>query len=447
MVIVDLQDILSLELPDIFKLLPNVDFVHDFGAVETTRPTTQELSQPITTLARQATSVPETCGLIRAYALMLKHDLHDLPVVSESGHLVGIASRVDLGTAILSLWKEPGDRGGMIEVLVAAAIFLACLGLIFSEKVNRTIAAFAGAVVMVGAGKIFNFYNETEAIAAIDFNTLGLLLGMMVLVALLEPTGFFQYLAVWAARLSRGQPVRLLILLGSVTTVLSMFLDNVTTVVLIAPVTILICEILGVSALPYLMAEALLSDTGGVATLVGDPPNVLISSVAGFTFNDFLTHSLPMVLVAWLAALLLIRYLFRKELSIPPTNPDAIQLLDLERDAARPDDDPAGAHRSGCGFAGPLYSRLAAGQPGLYRPNGCSSSLDLAEARARLDLAASGMECTGVFRHPVHHCRRPGSCRGSGWPGFTARARREYVSDLIWGDLNLVSSWYIGHRG
>ncbi len=219
----------------------------------------------------------------------------------------------------------------MIEVLVAVAIFLACLGLIFSEKLNRTIAAFVGAVLMVGAGKIFNFYDETEAIAAIDFNTLGLLLGMMVLVALLEPTGFFQYLAVWAARLSRGKPVRLLILLGSVTTVLSMFLDNVTTVVLIAPVTILICEILGVSALPYLMAEALLSDTGGVATLVGDPPNVLISSVAGFTFNDFLTHSLPMVLIAWLAALLLIRYLFRKELSIPPSNPDAIQLLDLEQ--------------------------------------------------------------------------------------------------------------------
>jgi len=104
--IVDLQDILSLELPDIFKLLPDVDFVHDFGAVETTRPTEQELSQSITSLARQATSVLETCGLLRAYALMLKHDLHDLPVVEESGHLVGIASRVDLGTAILSLWKD-----------------------------------------------------------------------------------------------------------------------------------------------------------------------------------------------------------------------------------------------------------------------------------------------------------------------------------------------------
>ena len=108
--IVDLQDILSLELPDIFILLPDFHFVHDFGAVETTRPTTQELSQPITPLARRATSVPETCGLIIAYALMLKHDLHDLPVVWESGHLVGIAWRSDLGTAILSLWKDPATE-------------------------------------------------------------------------------------------------------------------------------------------------------------------------------------------------------------------------------------------------------------------------------------------------------------------------------------------------
>jgi Na+/H+ antiporter NhaD/arsenite permease-like protein len=219
----------------------------------------------------------------------------------------------------------------MTDQIIAGVIFLACLLIILSEKLNRTIAAFAGAVLMVGAGLLFHFYDESQAIGAIDFNTLGLLLGMMVLVALLEPTGFFQYMAVWAARLSRGKPVRLLILLGCVTTVLSMFLDNVTTVVLIAPVTILICEILGVSAIPYLMAEAILSDTGGVATLVGDPPNVMISSVAGFSFNDFLTHSLPMVLIAWLAALVLMRYLFRRELMVQPTNPDAIQQLNLNQ--------------------------------------------------------------------------------------------------------------------
>jgi Na+/H+ antiporter NhaD/arsenite permease-like protein len=106
-----------------------------------------------------------------------------------------------------------------------------------------------------------------------------------------------------------------------------MFLDNVTTVVLIAPVTILICEILGVNPTPYLMAEALLSDTGGVSTLVGDPPNVLISSAAGFSFNDFLTHALPVVLVAWLAALMLLRYLFRRELAVRPPNADVVLTL------------------------------------------------------------------------------------------------------------------------
>jgi Na+/H+ antiporter NhaD/arsenite permease-like protein len=122
--------------------------------------------------------------------------------------------------------------------------------------------------------------------------------------------------------------VRLLVLLGTVTTVVSMFLDNVTTVVLIAPVTILICEILGVSPAPYLLAEALLSDTGGVATLVGDPPNVLIGSAAGFSFNDFIIYALPIVLVAWLTALFLIRYLFRKELVIKPRHMKAIMKLD-----------------------------------------------------------------------------------------------------------------------
>lgn len=180
---------------------------------------------------------------------------------------------------------------------------------------------------MVAVGKILGFYSEESALEAVDFNTLGLLLGMMILVAMLEPTGFFQYIAVWAARVSRGKPVLLFVLLGSITTVLSMFLDNVTTVVLIAPVTILICEILGIKPLPYLMAEALLSNTGGVATLVGDPPNVLIGSAAGFSFNDFLVHSLPIVAVAWVATLILLRFLFRDELSTRPRNVEAVMSL------------------------------------------------------------------------------------------------------------------------
>src|SRR5512146_1356509 len=147
----------------------------------------------------------------------------------------------------------------MAPLVLSSLVFAACLGLIFSEKLNRTIVALAGASLMIGLGKLLGFYSETDAIASIDWNTLGLLLGMMVLVAMLEPTGFFQYVAVWAARASKGEPVRLFILLGSLTTVLSMFLDNVTTVVLIAPVTILICEILGLNPVAYLMADSSLS--------------------------------------------------------------------------------------------------------------------------------------------------------------------------------------------
>jgi Na+/H+ antiporter NhaD/arsenite permease-like protein len=215
----------------------------------------------------------------------------------------------------------------MITGIIVSIIFLASLWLIFSEKLNRTITSMVGGFLIVGIGLLMGFYSEEEAIASIDFNTLGLLFGMMLLVALLEPTGFFQFLAVWAGRLSKGQPVRLLILLGTITTVVSMFLDNVTTVVLIAPVTILICEILGVNPIPYLISEALLSNTGGVATLVGDPPNVLIGSEAGLSFNDFLTHSLPIVIFVWLVSLWLLRYIFRQELKAVPPNVDALYEL------------------------------------------------------------------------------------------------------------------------
>ena len=229
----------------------------------------------------------------------------------------------------------------LISAILSSLIFLTTLVLIFSEKLNRSIAGIAGAVLMVGVGRILGFYSEEAALEAIDFNTLGLLLGMMILVAMLQPTGFFQYIAIWAARASHGKPLRLFILLGSITTVLSMFLDNVTTVVLIAPVTILICEILGINPLPYLIAEALLSNTGGVATLVGDPPNVLIGSAAGLSFNDFLIYSLPIVVVAWIAALLLLRFLFREELSKHPGNAEAVMSLNPTESL----DDPKAARR------------------------------------------------------------------------------------------------------
>ncbi len=214
-----------------------------------------------------------------------------------------------------------------LPALLAAIVFLISLVLIFTEKLHRTIVGVAGAALMVLLGRILGFYSESEAIAAIDFNTLGLLLGMMILVSLLEPTGFFQYLAVWAGRMSKGKPVRLLILLGTVTTLVSMFLDNVTTVVLIAPITILISEILGINPAPLLMTEAILSDTGGVATLVGDPPNVLIGSAAGLSFLDFILYAMPIVVAAWVVALFLLRFLFRRELAVRPKKIKAIMQL------------------------------------------------------------------------------------------------------------------------
>jgi Na+/H+ antiporter NhaD/arsenite permease-like protein len=215
----------------------------------------------------------------------------------------------------------------VFSIVLSVFIFFGSLVLIFWEKINRSIVAIVGSVLMIGAGKLLGFYNEELAVEAIDFNTLGLLLGMMILVAMLEPTGFFEYLAVLAARASKGKPNRLFILLGIITTVLSMFLDNVTTVVLIAPVTILISEILGISPLPYLMSEALLSNVGGVATLVGDPPNVLIGSAAGLSFNDFLVYSLPIVLVSWAGALFLLRHLFKKDLAKRPRRTKAVMKL------------------------------------------------------------------------------------------------------------------------
>lgn len=222
-------------------------------------------------------------------------------------------------------------------MLIAAIIFVASLILIFSEKLNRTIAAMLGAVVMVGVGNTLGFYDEAQAIASIDFATLGLLLGMMTLVSLLQPTGFFEYVAIVAGRWSRGNPVRLMILLGSITTILSMFLDNVTTVVLIAPVTVLISEIVGLSPAPFLISQAILSNTGGAGTLVGDPPNVIIGLQADLSFTEFLVNALPVVAVSWVVALGLLLFLFRRELRVPPVNAEALMRLHPGRALDQPE--------------------------------------------------------------------------------------------------------------
>lgn len=216
----------------------------------------------------------------------------------------------------------------MTIMIASGAIFLITFIGILRERVDRTILAMAGAGAMLVAGLVLGFYNEEAALDSIDFETLGLLMGMMVLVGLLSRTGFFQFLAIYTAKLSRGNPWRLLLILGGITAVLSMFLDNVTTIVLVAPVSILIAEILGISPIPFLISEALLSNTGGVATLVGDPPNILIGSAANFSFNDFLVRLAPIVLVALVVAVLMLRFLFRDQLPKKSKNAAALAHLD-----------------------------------------------------------------------------------------------------------------------
>ncbi len=196
-------------------------------------------------------------------------------------------------------------------ILVGAYIF------IFSEVIHRTLAGVIGAVTMILVGMIGGFYSQAEAVQSIDANTMFLLSGMMTLVILLRPTGGFEYIAIRMAKLSRGSQKRLLVYLSTVVTVISLVLDNVTTVLVFAPLTIVITRMLGINPIPFLMAEALLANTGGVGTLVGDPPNIMIGSAANIDFNRFLFHMGPIILVAWLATVVLILFLFRAELKKP----------------------------------------------------------------------------------------------------------------------------------
>jgi Na+/H+ antiporter NhaD/arsenite permease-like protein len=188
---------------------------------------------------------------------------------------------------------------GWDPLWVSTAILIVTYGAIISERVNRAIVALLGAGLMILIGVI----NQEQAVEGEDFNTLALLIGMMILVAIAKRSGMFQYLAVWSARVSRGQPWALLALLSVVTAVVSAFLDNVTTVLLIAPVTLVITEQLKVPPYPFLFTEILASNIGGTATLIGDPPNILIGSAVGLSFNDFVFNLTPVILIVLLLQL------------------------------------------------------------------------------------------------------------------------------------------------
>jgi len=207
-------------------------------------------------------------------------------------------------------------------------VFLVTFYFIISGKVNRTIASFVGALAMIILGTGLHFYSQADAFHAIDFNMIGLLVGMMIIVSVCKKTGFFSFVAIKAAKASRGSPLRLMVMMGLVTAFLSMALDNVTTIILVIPITVLICDILGITPLPIIITEIVLSNIGGVGTMVGDPPNMMIASSANLSFNDFIVHLFPIALGAMVLSLFVLAIIFRKDLKRRPR--DFRPILDID---------------------------------------------------------------------------------------------------------------------
>ena len=211
------------------------------------------------------------------------------------------------------------------QAIWAIGIFLLIYGLIISEKIHRTILAMLGAIVMVAMGIV----DQETALHHIDFNTIGLLVGMMMIVGITAETGLFKYAAVKSAKLAKGKPRRILIALFVVTAVASAFLDNVTTVLLMVPVTFSITRQLHINPLPFLMSQIIASNVGGTATLIGDPPNIMIgSAVKELTFMSFISNLTPVIIIIMLAYIPLLLLMFGKQIKSTPELQQSIMNMD-----------------------------------------------------------------------------------------------------------------------
>lgn len=199
---------------------------------------------------------------------------------------------------------------GWNPAIVASVLFGVVYAVIISEKLNRAILALLGAALLILCGVL----TQEAAFRGIDFNTIGLLMGMMLIVGITAKSGVFQYVAIWSAKKVDARPLGVLLMFSLVTALLSALLDNVTTVLLVVPVTLLITEELRVKAYPYLLAEILASNIGGTATLIGDPPNIMIGSLVGIPFNDFIFNLAPVVAVVLVVSAVPFYFLWRAEL-------------------------------------------------------------------------------------------------------------------------------------
>jgi Na+/H+ antiporter NhaD/arsenite permease-like protein len=220
--------------------------------------------------------------------------------------------------------SAPASLLGADPFWVAIVIFVLTYVLIVTDRINRSIIALLGAGVVVVSGVL----TQEEAIRGIDFNTIALLTGMMVLVAIARRCGMFEYVAVWAAKKGRAQPWAILAMLSAVTAVLSAFLDNVTTVLLVAPVTLEIARYLEAPPYPFLFAEVFASNIGGTATLIGDPPNIIIGSAANLSFNDFVVNLAPCILVVMAAQLVATHLIWGTRMRASPEARARVMALD-----------------------------------------------------------------------------------------------------------------------
>jgi len=208
---------------------------------------------------------------------------------------------------------------------IAVATFLIALALIASERIHRTkIALLGAAIVVLFVGE----YGQEQAIEAVDFNTIGLLAGMMILVYLTQQTGVYDYIAIRAGQLSRGEPLRVVLALAVTTAVLSAFLDNLTTILLIVPVTFLLADALDIDPIPLIVIEVIASNIGGTATLIGDPPNIIIAGATGLSFNEFLVNLAPIVVVVFAVVITGLYLFYRPKLQIEERNRTLVRDLD-----------------------------------------------------------------------------------------------------------------------
>jgi Na+/H+ antiporter NhaD/arsenite permease-like protein len=225
-------------------------------------------------------------------------------------------------------------------VAIAVAAFLIVLALIASERVHRTkIALLGAAVVVLFVGEL----DQEKAIESVDFNTIGLLAGMMILVYVTQQTGVYDYIAIRAGQLSRGRPLWVVVSMAGTTAVLSAFLDNLTTILLVVPITFLLADTLDIDPIPLIIIEVIASNIGGTATLIGDPPNIIIAGATGLSFNEFIVNLAPIVIVTFVIVVAILYRVYRSRLQIDEANRRHV----MELDAANSISDAAELRRTG----------------------------------------------------------------------------------------------------